>query len=117
MGRENIPIATSTEPPSIFFLETLALYATRINATAHDHGICPMKSSIDVTNRVVSSRGGDGDAAAILALSGGGGRDKNVAVLAAVLGVSLAGALAFAYTRPADNKWWVCPFLSCCLIP
>lgn len=73
-----------------------------------------MKSSIDVTNRVVSSRGGDGDAAAILALSGGGGRDKNVAVLAAVLGVSL---LAFAYTRPADNKWWVCPFSSCCLIP
>lgn len=64
-----------------------------------------MKSSIDVSSRVLSSPGGD--AAAILALSGGAGRDKNmsVAVVAVVLGVSLAGALAFAFTRPADNKW------------
>lgn len=62
-----------------------------------------MKSSIDASNRVASSPGGE--AAAILALSGGGGHDKKVGVLAAVLGVSLAGALAFAYTRPADNKW------------
>lgn len=66
-----------------------------------------MKSSVHVVDGVVSSPGGD--AAAILALSGGGaGRDNknaSVAVLAAVLGVSLAGALAFAYTRPADNKW------------
>lgn len=73
--------------------------------TQHNYGIYPMNYPTDVSNQVVSRS--SGEAAAILALSGGGGRDKNVSVgvVAAVLGVSLAGALAFAYTRPADNKW------------
>eukprot|EP00752_Nemacystus_decipiens_P003385 g3132.t1 len=64
-----------------------------------------MKYSTDEINRVASPRGRDGDAAAILALSGGRDKNLSVAVVAAVLGFSLAGALAFTYTRPADNKW------------
>lgn len=69
--------------------------------------------STDLSNRILScggSRGGGGgDAPTTLALSrgasrGGDGDKKGLAVIAAV-GLSLAGALAFAYTRPADNKW------------
>ncbi len=48
--------------------------------------------------------GGRGEGTSILALSGGGG-DKKLPLALAVLGVSLVGALAFAYTRPEDNKW------------
>lgn len=38
-------------------------------------------------------------------LRAGGDGDKKALGVAIVLGVSLAGALAFAYSRPADNKW------------
>lgn len=74
-------------------------------------------SSGDCCNRITASHGGRGPSpSTILAsspASGGmlsrlraaGDGDKKALGVAIVLGVSLAGALAFAYSRPADNKW------------
>lgn len=85
------------------------LYSTTTSCAC---GLNPTMSSTDISNRILSRGDGGGGGSGVgssttLSLSPGarGDGDKKALGALVVVGLSLAGALAFAYTRPADNKW------------